>query len=249
MQELGNQFNIGFVGVPPLNLIKELYNKHKNIIWVDLDEPSICHNGSISNTPKTTCRIIQTIYSNFVNYDLNLLIATTGSSKCDSMDYLLPSLKDIKPNVEIISVNNTDMKVFPQPISISSAPLLNKFQYICESITKYEKKFNLSPCKPKAGFWGVPPYDYSILELFPDETHVYGWARCMEAKTPSNLELELMVDKNIPTVFYTQLFCAKSILAKNLANKYNGLFVECDGLIDNSTKEKITAFLELNNCY
>lgn len=249
MQELEKQYRIGFVGVPPLSLIKEIYCKYKNIIWVDLDEPSICHNGSISTTPKTTCRIIQTIYSNFVHYDLNLLIATTGSSKCDSMDYLLPSLKDIKPGLEIISINNTDDLVYPQAISSSNTPLVNKFKFICESITNYEKKFNLTPCKAKAGFWGVPPYDYSILELFPDETHIFGWTRCMEAKTPSNIELELTVNKNIPTVFYTQLFCAKSILAKTLANKYNGLFVECDGLIDNSTKEKISAFLELNNCY
>ena len=71
----------------------------------------------------------------------------------------------------------------------------------------------------------------------------------MENKTPDNLNLELLVDLGVPTIFYAQSFCAKNILAKELAHKHKGLYVEADGLIDNSTKAKIRAFLELRNCF
>lgn len=81
------------------------------------------------------------------------------------------------------------------------------------------------------GFWGVPPNDLEILKLFPDTTHVYGWTRCVEAGTPADLDLEMYVDENVPTVFYAQAFCAKSQLAKYLADKYNGLYVSLTGII------------------
>lgn len=241
-------YRIGFVGVPPKNLINKLKKQYKLIRWIDLDEPNF-NIKNIEIIPKTTCKIIQTIYSNFVTNDLDIFIACTGSSKCDFMEYLVPIFKDLKPNVKIIELNNLDSQVKDQIISNSDLPLIDKFKLICKSITDSIDTSNIKPCKAKAGFWGVPPYDYQILELFPNKTHIFGWTRCMEAKTPSNLELELMVDKNLPTVFYSQLFCAKSIVAKSLAQKYNGLFVESDGIIDNSIREKISAFLELNNCY
>ena len=245
---LTTEFNIGFVGVPPKKLLISLNKKYKNIKWFDLDEPNFKIKNS-NNIPKTVCKIIQTIYSNFINLNLDIFIATTGSSKCDFMEYLIPILKNLKPNVKIIEINNIENEVQPQEISMSDLPLIKKFKLICKSVTKIINKTHVTPREAKAGFWGVPPYDYSILELFPNRTHIFGWTRCMEAKTPSNLELELLVNPNIPTVFYSQLFCAKSIMAKNLAEKYNGLFVESDGIIDNSIKEKISAFLELNNCY
>ena len=95
------------------------------------------------------------------------------------------------------------------------------------------------------GFWGVPPNDLDILKLFPDDTHVYGWIRCVEAGVPADLDLEMYVDEDVPTVFYAQAFCAKSQLAKYLADKYNGLYIDIDDYASNSIKAKVEAFLRL----
>ena len=96
------------------------------------------------------------------------------------------------------------------------------------------------------GFWGVPPNDLEILKLFPDTTHVYGWTRCVEAGTPADLDLEMYVNPKVPTVFYAQAFCSKAQLAKYLADKYNGLYIDIDDYASNSVKAKIEAFLRLN---
>jgi hypothetical protein len=55
----------------------------------------------------------------------------------------------------------------------------------------------------------------------------------------------MFVDENVPTVFYSQSFCAKAHLAKYLANKYNGLYIDIDDYASNSIKAKIEAFLRL----
>ena len=47
------------------------------------------------------------------------------------------------------------------------------------------------------------------------------------------------------TVFYAQAFCAKCQLAKYLADKYNGLYIDIDDYANNSIKAKIEAFLRL----
>ncbi len=118
---------------------------------------------------------------------------------------------------------------------------------ITSSVQTVSSELVLSPCKPTAGFWGVPPRDFSLLSLFPDTTHVYGWARCMENKTPDNLAMECHFNPDIPTVFFAQTFCAKTALAKHLAGKHpRGLYLDCDITAGNSAKAKIQAFLELS---
>ena len=92
----------------------------------------------------------------------------------------------------------------------------------------------LEPCEPQAGFWGVPPHDFSILDLFPDRTHVFGWTRCMENGTPDDVPLELHVEGGLPTVFFAQAFCAKNSIARSLASQYNGLYVEVDEVMSRS---------------
>ena len=57
--------------------------------------------------------------------------------------------------------------------------------------------------------------------------------------------MEMFVDKDVPTVFYAQAFCAKTQLAKYLADKYNGLYVDIDDITTNSVKYKIEAFIKL----
>lgn len=69
----------------------------------------------------------------------------------------------------------------------------------------------------------------------------------MENKTPADLDLERHCDPNLPTVFFAQSFCAKSALAKHLADKHpKAIAVDCDVTASNSTRAKIEAFLELS---
>ena len=242
---------IGFTGVPPLKKIKELTAEYPKAKWFDLDVPTvgISKEFSVQYIPETTCSVIQTILANSFAIKPNILLAVTGSSKCDQMMFLLPIITRLLPELKIIETKNNDSENFGNPISTSGLPLEEKIRLITEGVLNIEPNYSPLFEKPKAGFWGVPPYDFSILKLFPDQTHVFGWTRCMENKTPSNLQLELHVDNDLPTVFFCQSFCAKNILAKELAHKHKGLYVEADGLIDNSTKAKIRAFLELKNCF
>ena len=242
---------IGFTGVPPLAVIEEQKKFHPNSEWIDLDVPvsTILKHDAIDYIPETTCSVIQTILANILTIKPNVIIASVGDGKCDSMFFLIPIIKRLLPQTEILEVTNENKKGCGVAISMSDMPLVKKFETITSLVTSPYNDVPTTQCKPKAGFWGVPPYDFSILKLFPDQTHVFGWTRCMENKTPDNIELELYVEESVPTVFYSQAFCSKNILAKELAKKYKGLYVEADGLIDNSTKEKIKAFLELKDCF
>jgi hypothetical protein len=242
---------IGFTGVPPLAKIKQLKTIYPNAKWFDLDVPSpgISKEFAVQYIPETTCSVVQTILANSFAIKPNIILAVTGSAKCDPMTYLLPIIERLLPDSKLVETKNNDTQGFGFPVSTSGLPLEEKFRTITENVLNLEPNNNFAPVRPKAGFWGVPPYDFSILRLFPDQTHVFGWTRCMENKTPSNMEMELHIDQDLPTVFFCQSFCAKNILAKELAHKHKGLYVEADGLIDNSTKAKIRAFLELNNCF
>jgi hypothetical protein len=103
-----------------------------------------------------------------------------------------------------------------------------------------------APCEATHGFWGVPPHDFRILSLFPETTHVYGWTRCVEAGRPSDVELECLVDEGVPTVFFTQSFCAKQDLAHYLAERHRGLAVDCHREINDSILAKVEAFVRLS---
>ena len=81
--------------------------------------------------------------------------------------------------------------------------------------------------------------------MFPNETHVFGWTRCVEAKRPADTDLEMYVKEGLPTIFFAQTFCNKMQLAKYLAKKHGGLFIDVDDYATNSTKAKIQAFMRL----
>jgi hypothetical protein len=242
---------IGFTGVPPLNIITDYKKKFQDSEWVDLDVP-------VKNTnkkkaclyiPETSCSIIQTILANAEQIKPDLIIASIGEAKCDSMRFLIPIIKRLSPKTKIIECFNNDKTPYGNPISESNLELIKKFELITANVTKTSSSIKHEPSKPKAGFWGVPPYDYSLLKLFPKETHIFGWTRCMENKTPNNLNLELYVPEGLATVFFCQSFCPKNIMAKELAYINKGLYLEIDGVMDKSSKAKVNAFLELKNCY
>ena len=234
---------IGFWGYPHPELIAKYRKMYPKSQWVDFD---IDYGFAKQDVlPESYCSIIKNIINCAFHYKENLIaiLAPIGKDKCDSGWFAYEVLKDLGYPIESCIFEEKNYKRDVK-ISTSNLPLRLKVELITKDI--YEpQKLDLTPCKAKFGFWGVPPNDLSILELFPDETHVYGWTRCVEAMTPADIELEMFIDKDVPTVFYSQSFCSKAQLAKYLADKYNGLYIDIDDTVTNSTKAKIEAFLRL----
>lgn len=242
---MNSNVKIGFWGYPNQNLIQDLKNQYSNNIdWIDLDVDFGANDRHI--LPESYCKIIKNIINNSLNLqnELELIVAPIGKDKCDSGWFAAQLLKDMNFKVIECCHSNIDKKR-PLVISTSNLPLYDKFNIIMNNVID-EKPLIAEQCKAKFGFWGVPPNDLEILKLFPNETHVYGWTRCVESGTPADIEEEMFVEEGVPTVFYAQAFCAKCQLAKYLADKYNGLYIDIDDYATNSIKAKIEAFLRLS---
>ncbi|MFC1827449.1 hypothetical protein ACFLZQ_05945 [Thermodesulfobacteriota bacterium] len=239
--------NVGIVGMPPLEVIKEL--AVHNITIHDLDTPMIKADIELTAPylPRVYCAILKTVVLNVLHLTLDAIYIDVGPGKCDCALHTATVLEDMLA-IPIYKTKNEDMIPFGTPVSKSRMDLMQKLERITEGVKTIEKlPSSPTPCKPTAGFWGVPPRDFSILNLFPDTTHIYGWTRCMENKTPADHELELHYNPEIPTVFYAQSFCAKTALARHLADKHpHGLYLDSDVTAGGSAKAKIQAFLELS---
>jgi len=238
---------IGIAGVPDQKVLDTYIKDSSEIIDLDMPLDDVDYFDAVEDySPKIYCATLRTVFVNALVLKPQIIIADVGEGKCDGMRFIAEALKELLPDTKIITTRN--IKSMPQgnPISVSNLPLKEKMNGIVNSIIKDVDK-NLQPCKPTAGFWGVPPRDFSILDLFPDTTHVYGWARCMENKAPDNMEIEMYVDQDVPIVFFAQSFCQKTMLAKYLAHKCNGLYVDVDSQLDDSTRAKIIAFLTLKD--
>jgi|InofroStandDraft_1065614.scaffolds.fasta_scaffold00001_288 hypothetical protein len=238
---------IGFWGYPKPSLIEKYKNLYPAAEWVDLDIDFNYPKTAI--LPENYCSIIKNIFNNafYLKENLITILAPVGKDKCDSAFFAVHILKEQGFNIETSYFEEVlPLDKLPKtPISISNLPLKEKIEKITANIIEEKDYSYLPESKPQFGFWGVPPNDLSILEIFPDNTHVFGWTRCVEAKNPGNIELEMLVEKDLPTVFFAQTFCAKNQLAKYLANEYNGLYIDIDGTPTNSIKAKIEAFLRL----
>ena len=232
---------IGFWGYPDPKVTNNLKNQYPNAQWTDLDIDFKYPKTNI--LPESYCKIIKNIIDNSMFLKPDLIVAPIGKDKCDSGWFASKVLMDIGFNVIQTKFEDLSCK---KEISIctSNMPLYDKIQTITGNII-YPKEILVTQCEPAFGFWGVPPNDLDILKLFPNNTHVYGWTRCVEAGTPADLDLEMYVDENVPTVFYAQAFCSKSQLAKYLADKYNGLYIDIDDYSTTSVIAKIEAFLKL----
>lgn len=236
---------IGFWGVPHPKLVEQLNQKYPNAEWIDLD---IDFGNPDSNIlPESYCKIIKNIINNSLALKSELveILAPIGKDKCDSGWFASELLKDMgfKVTTSIFEEKN----YYREPlISQSNLPLFDKVNLIMNNVVNPDyPDVKLEQTKAEFGFWGVPPNDLEILKLFPDTTHIYGWTRCADAKTPSDIELEMYINPDVPTVFYAQAFCSKCQLAKYLAEKYNGLYVDIDDFANNSIRAKIEAFLRL----
>ena len=241
---------IGFWGYPDPEVFAQAKKQYSGHEIIDLDISYEMSNSGI--LPEAYCRIMKNVLDNAVALkdNLEVVIASVGEEKCDSGRFAAKILEDMGFNVvqtrfNEFSVNSTPfVPPLDTPISTSNLPLKDKIVAIMDNVIE-KQEFEAQQCSPEYGFWGVPPNDLSILELFPDTTHVYGWTRCVEAGVPADLELEMFVDENVPTVFYAQTFCAKMQLAKYLAKKNDGLYVDVDDRASNSVKAKIEAFIKL----
>ncbi len=242
-----NYKQVGIVGIPPLEVIRKL-TAH-NITIHDLDTPMIKADIELTAPylPRVYCAILRTVVLNALHLTLDAIYIDVGPGKCDCALHVATVLEDML-TIPVYKTKNEDMTSFGTPVSRSRMGLMQKLECITEGVKNTEKlAIPPEPCKPTAGFWGVPPRDFSILNLFPDTTHIYGWTRCMENKTPADHELELHYNPDIPTIFYAQSFCAKTALARHLADKHpHGLYLDSDVTAGGSAKAKIQAFLELS---
>jgi hypothetical protein len=235
---------IGFWGVPhPSQILwaKATYPKHK---FVDLD---VNYNYPSSNIiPDAYCKIIRNIIDNsiFLQDKMELILAAVGEEKCDSGRFAALLLKDMGFNVIESRFEEYPDSILYTPICKSNLPIVAKLNQIMDNVIKCESVRTIEVA-PTHGFWGVPPNDFGFLDLFPDTTHLYGWIRCVEAQRPADMDIEMYVDENVPTVFFAQTFCSKMQLAKYLAQKHDGLYIDVDDLATNSVRAKVEAFIRL----
>lgn len=235
---------IGFYGYPDPQIFQQIIEQNKDCEIIDLDVDYNAPDAGI--LPEAYCVIIKNIINNSINLKdrLRYILASVGEEKCNSGMFASVILKEQGINVIQTKYEKYPDISYPTPISKSNLPLADKINAITEGIYKPFTK-NLTETKPTIGFWGVPPNDFRILKLFPDTTHIYGWLRCVEAKRPADLELEMQIDKEVPTVFFSQTFCGKMQLAKYLADKYNGLYIDIDDKTNRSAIAKVEAFINL----
>ena len=238
---------IGFWGYPNRSTIQEYKTRYPSAKFVDLD---IDFNyPKLSLTPDAYCTIIKNIINNayYLKDELIAILAPIGKDKCDSAFFVAEILKKDGFNVveTVFEDKCPDISKLSLPISKSNLPLKRKIELITANIIEQKDYSNLPQTKAQFGFWGVPPNDLDLLDLFPNETEVFGWCRAVEANFPGDYEIESFVEPNLPTIFFTQSFCSKTLLAKHLANKYQGLYIDVDNTPNNSIKAKIEAFIKL----
>ncbi len=240
---------VGIVGVPPLVMMAALEKSNASIY--DLDESIVKRDmeETILYLPRVYCAILRTVVINSLHLDLQAIVIDVGPGKCDCALHVANILKD-RLDIPVIQTRNVDSQPFGTTLCETKLSLPEKIERICKSIQVTSPHQQLPACEATAGFWGVPPRDFSLLAFFPPTTHVFGWSRCMENKTPADLELESHYNPDLPTVFFAQSFCAKTALAKHLASRHpRSLFLDSDISAGSSIRAKIQAFLELSGVY
>ncbi len=261
---------VGIIGIPPREVMDELIQKSAIILSLDMYKVDQLITEPTDNVlPKAYCAQIKRIIANILsvtdywtedvmdsvlvgrNPISEIIIEDSEICRCNEMGFVADFIEN-ELKIKLRRVKNNDLERKGDFICKSGIPLDEKFGKIAGYFYRdMEKKKPFRPeyVKPKCAFWGTPPWgDFSIANYFPDETHVYGWTRCVENLTPGDLKLELEFNPDVPTVFFSQSFCPKAGLASYLANKHpRGIFIDMDIGLTRSTVAKLTAFLQLNN--
>ena len=235
-------------GYPDPLVLQDIRKKYPDHLVVDLD----ISYGVLESKflPDNYCQIITNMVDNALAMQdkIEVIVASVGEEKCDQGRFAAYILEHIGFSVVKTRYSEYAYPAEPLIISVSDMPLKQKVLSIMDTILEPDLvgKLKLNKVSPTNGFWGVPPNDLDILDLFPPTTHVYGWTRCVEAKRPADIDIEMYVDESVPTVFFAQTFCAKMQLAKYLAKKHDGLYVDVDDSMNVSVRAKIEAFLRLS---
>jgi len=230
---------IGFAGCPPEEVLAPL--REQTLIDLDNVIEGVTLRSE-SALPRTTCRIIQRILDNALALDLDEIVIDVGSGKCDAARGLADVL-DGMLRIPVTRTQNDNRVGAGTPISDSGLPVARKLVLILDGLVRPQRLALEPDPNPPAAIWGVPAADFSIYDLFPDGSQVLGWTRCLENRTPADWEMEVSVPDGRPTVFFAQTFCPKNVTAQHLARKHNGLYVDADGVLSQSVKAKIEAFL------
>ncbi len=246
----GRQARIGIVGVPPRRIVRACNRAKAEIVDLDAMLVKTDLEGTAAYLPKVYCAILRTVVQNALELETDAIVVDIGPGKCDGAAHVAHILADTL-RVPVFQTHNQDKEGVGHPVCRAKMGLKEKLLRITEGVKMADPPAaDLPPCRPTAGFWGVPPRDFAILDLFPPTTHVYGWTRCMENKTPADIELERHCNLGVPTVFFAQSFCAKTALAQHLARRHpQALYLDVDVTPSSSTRAKIQAFLELSGAY
>jgi len=243
---MGKAVKVGFVGCPSELGFEAVRKRFGSIEWIDLDnhhKQSARHSAEL--LPANVCSIIKRIVDNSLSFDLEAILFDEGYGKCDNARAVAGMLEN-RLDIPVIRTRNDNLEGRGTPLCDSGLPLLEKAEKILDGLTDTKPPPDLEPVAPPAALWGVPASDFDLYKLFPDGTRLIGWFRCLENRTPANASLELAVDPDVPTVFFSQAFCHKNILAKNLAARHNGLYVDMDGTLTSSIRAKVETFLHFN---
>jgi len=246
----GEPCTLGFMGVPPWRMMHEARRISGDVVDLDMPQGDVSKAEAEVFLPRIFCATLRTALANALHLPIDWMILATGYDKCDGGRFVAEIIRR-ETKAPVLCVGNAETKLLPTPISDSHLPLRDKVNRIIDYVSGADRAEDCplqeqfkSQEKFKCGYWGVPPHDQDVLALFPDETRVLGWTRMMEAQVPAAIDLELWVPEGLPTVFYAQAFCAKNGIAKYLAEKHNGLYIEVDHQLSSSTEAKVEAYLK-----
>jgi hypothetical protein len=241
---------LGFWGVPPRAALEAAAARFPGLGFYDLD----VHRGApaAKAVPDAYCHIIRNCVDNALALGgrLACLVAATGPEKCDA-GRLAARLVAEATGAKVVETVNPGAAVLGEPLLCEArgplkARVVRLVETPIEPLTSAERaSAREARCEPTCGFWGTPPHPIELLELFPDTAHVFGWTRCVELGRPADLDLEAEVPADLPVVFFSQGFCAKSMLARRLAKRHRGLHVDVHDALGAAAMAKIEAFIRL----
>ncbi len=237
---------IGIVGHPPESVLKAYRSAGATLVDLDIPRPEAPIRLADPHVPRVFCATLRTVLANALALPLDAIVSGVGEDKCDGMRFLVRILRDLGLG-PVRETRNLAVEGFGTPLCDGKGPLRARVEAVMDRVVTGVRA-NPPPPEPDppAAFWGVPPCDLSLLDLFPDHTQILGWTRCVENDTPADLEVETYVPPGVPAVFFAQSFCQKNVLAKYLAGKHEGLYVEADEKVTGSIRAKVEAFLALN---